>query len=340
MTGAAGFIGSHVAEVLLDEHAVLPVDDFSAGRVRRVGSVAVERLDVTDPAAVKGAFRAFRPQAVVHLAAQVSVERSLRQPDRDVDVNVYGTMNVLREAARWGAERVVFASTAAVYGDPQRLPVDEDHPCRPLSVYGRSKLTAEWLVEQYARGAGFAYVIMRLGNVYGPRQRPETGPVVAAFFQRVLAGVPPVVYGDGRQTRDFVYVTDVARAFALALTAPSNVTLNIAGGRGITVADLAERVCALAGGGLRPCFGPPRPGDIRHSVLAGQRARNLWGWEPQVGLEAGLEATWEWYRRAAAPATGSDATAPPVGPDTALPPPGSDAAAGAATQVDAARTAD
>ena len=309
VTGAAGFIGSHVVEELAGEqgdgrerHEILAVDDFSAGRVERAGGITVQRLDVTRPGEVGEAFRAFRPEAVIHLAAQVSVERSLERPDHDVDVNVYGTLNVLRAAARAGTRRVVFASSAAVYGNPRRLPVDESHPLEPLSVYGRSKLMAEWLVQEYARGRGFEYVILRLGNVYGPRQRPETGPVVARFFLDALAGRGPVIHGDGLQTRDFVYVRDVARAFRRALAGPANLVANIAGGTATAIRDLAERVCRLVGAGegdgrrVEPRFGPPRPGDIRDSVLDNRVAREVLGWEPQVDLATGLDYTYRWYR--------------------------------------------
>ncbi|HEY8394941.1 MAG TPA: NAD-dependent epimerase/dehydratase family protein [Thermaerobacter sp.] len=300
VTGAAGFIGSHVVEAVVGEHEVVAVDDFSSGTLERVGDIAVQRLDVTDPDGVMRVFREFRPDAVLHLAAQVSVERSLTEPDRDLDVNVYGTMNVLRAAAACGTGRVVFASSAAVYGNPHRLPVDEDHPKEPLSVYGRSKLTAEWLVREYARGRGFDYVILRLGNVYGPRQRRETGPVVASFFLDALDGRGPTIHGDGLQTRDFVYVRDVARAFRLALDCPPGVVANIAGGSATSIRDLAEMVCGLVGPDVRPRFGPPRPGDIRDSVLANDVARRELGWEPNVELATGLTETYEWYRNVAA----------------------------------------
>ncbi|ADU50833.1 NAD-dependent epimerase/dehydratase [Thermaerobacter marianensis DSM 12885] len=312
VTGAAGFIGSHVVERLLKTGngntpgmeglpscEIVAIDDFSAGQVRKIGDLAVERLDVTEAAAVAAVFRDFGPEAVIHLAAQVSVERSLERPDRDVEVNVYGTLNVLRAAVAAGARRVVFASSAAVYGNPQRLPVDEEHPLEPLSVYGRSKLTAEWLIQQYARGTGLEAVILRLGNVYGPGQRPETGPVVARFFVDALRGEGPLIHGDGRQTRDFVYVTDVARAFALALVGPAGVVANISGGTATAIADLAERIHQLVEGAPAPRYGPPRPGDIRHSVLDNRRARELMGWAPRVSLDEGLKATYRWYRQQA-----------------------------------------
>ncbi|QBS37612.1 NAD-dependent epimerase/dehydratase family protein [Thermaerobacter sp. FW80] len=316
VTGAAGFIGSHVVQHLLEgreEHGragdagparsavaareIAAIDDFSAGRVDRIGEVVVQRVDVTEPEAVEAVFRAFRPEAVIHLAAQVSVERSLQRPDRDVEVNVYGTLNVLRAAVAVGTRRVVFASSAAVYGNPRRLPVDEDHPLEPLSVYGRSKQTAEWLIQQYARGAGLEAVILRLGNVYGPGQRPETGPVVARFFLDALRGQGPVIHGDGRQTRDFVFVTDVARAFARALVGPAGLVANVAGGSATTIGDLAERIGRLVEGAPSPRHGPPRPGDIRHSVLDNRRARERLGWAPQVSLDEGLALTYRWYRQ-------------------------------------------
>ncbi|GAB6876170.1 NAD-dependent epimerase/dehydratase family protein [Thermaerobacter litoralis] len=308
--GAGGPGGAGLPPAVpIPAHDLLAVDDFSAGRTERVAGVSVERLDITDAAAVAAVLRDFRPDAVIHLAAQVSVERSLERPDLDVDVNVYGTLNLLRAAVAAGTRRVVFASSAAVYGNPQRLPVDEDHPLAPLSVYGRSKQTAEWLVEQYARGAGLEAVVLRLGNVYGPGQRPETGPVVARFFLDALTGEGPVIHGDGRQTRDFVYVADVARAFALALTGPAGITVNVAGGMATAVGDLARRICQLVQGAPALRYGPPRPGDIRHSVLANDRARRLLGWAPAVDLDAGLAATFRWYREQVVP-DGASVTLP------------------------------
>ncbi|HEY8414966.1 MAG TPA: SDR family NAD(P)-dependent oxidoreductase [Thermaerobacter sp.] len=300
VTGAAGFIGAHVVEALAGEHRVMAVDDFSSGIVQRVGDIAVRRLDVTDPDGVRRVFRDFRPDAVLHLAAQVGVERSPAEAHRHLDVNVYGTMNVLRAAAACGTGRVVFASSAAVYGNPRRLPVDEDHPKEPVSVYGRSKLAAEWLVREYARGRGLEYVILRLGNVYGPRQRRETGPVVASFFLDALKGRGPTIHGAGLQTRDFVYVGDVARAFRLALDCPPGVVANIAGGSATSIRELAEMVCGLVGASVQPRYGPPRPGDIRNSVLVIDVARRQLGWEPAVDLATGLRETFEWYRAVAA----------------------------------------
>lgn len=309
VTGAAGFIGAHVVEALAGDYGVMGVDDFSSGTLERVGDIAVQRLDVTDPDAVMRAFRAFRPDAVLHLAAQVGVERSAAEADRQLGVNVYGTMNVLQAAAACGTGRVVLASSAAVYGNPRRLPVDEDHPTDPLSVYGRTKLAAERLVRECARDGGFEYVILRLGNVYGPRQRRETGPVVASFFLDALEGRGLTIFGDGLQTRDFVYVRDVAQAFRLALHCPPGVVANVGGGSATSIRDLAEMVCRLVGTSVRPRFAPPRPGDIRASVLAGDVARRRLGWKAAVDLVTGLRETCEWYRGLAAQGVAGAASA-------------------------------
>ncbi len=301
VTGGAGFIGSHVVDRLVaDGHAVDVVDNLSTGRRAHVNTAA--RLMVCDlrSARLDGAFAAARPDAVVHLAAQAAVPRSVADPRFDASVNVLGTLALLDAARRRAVGRVVYVSTGgAVYGDTDVLPTPEDHPTRPASPYGVSKLAGERYLECWARLTGTPTLSLRLANIYGPRQDPhgEAG-VVAIFASRLLAGADCVVNGDGEQTRDYVYVGDVADAVARAL-ASADVTgeVNIGTGVETSVNDLYRRLARLAGVARTARHGPPRPGEQRRSVLDATRAKALLGWMAATPLDAGLAKTLADFRK-------------------------------------------
>ena len=298
VTGGAGFIGSHLVEALLAEGwRVGVVDDLSSGRVSRVPpEVELAAVDVRSPQA-RDFIRSFRPRAVAHLAAQVSVARSVGDPLLDADVNVGGTIAILLASREAGVRRVVFASSAAVYGAPAYLPLDEGHPSRPLSPYGISKLAGEHYVRVLAEASGVGWVVLRYANVYGPCQdaHGEAG-VVAVFADRVVRGdrVLPV-HGDGLQTRDFVYAGDVAEATlrAMTLESASGRILNVGTGRGTSVLELAQAIWRAAGreGPVPVEHQAARPGDIRHSRLDVSQAAQALGWQATVELEEGLRRT-------------------------------------------------
>jgi UDP-glucose 4-epimerase len=238
-------------------------------------------------------FRFARPDVCFHLAAQADVRVSVERPDFDADVNVLGTLHVL-EAARRHGTKVVFSSTGgAIYGECDGA-ADEEHPRNPLSPYGVSKLAAEEYISAYSRLYGSAHVSLRYGNVYGPRQDPhgEAG-VVAIFMKRLREGGTPRVFGDGTQTRDYVYVGDVVDA-TLAAAAHRGGVLNVGTGVETSVLDLYERIQRATGLEREPEFADPRPGELQRSVLDGSRARTELGWEPQQSLDDGLAATWAW----------------------------------------------
>lgn len=298
MTGGAGFIGSHVVDVLLEaEHEVLVVDDLSGGRRENVGERAtLAVLDIRDAAGLTSLAAEFRPTVVCHLAAQASVTASVRDPELDLAVNVQGTLNVL-EATRGDAAPVVFASTGgALYGDGAPVPTTEAFPPEPLSPYGASKLAAEAYVATWARLRGLPHVILRLGNVYGPRQNAhgEAG-VVAIFSELLRAGRRPTVFGDGSQTRDYVHVRDVARAFIQAAASGLPATYNVGTGRETDVLTLLGHLQAAAGTELEPRFEPLRPGELRRSALDATTLRTGLGWEPATALERGLAETYRSY---------------------------------------------
>jgi UDP-glucose 4-epimerase len=304
VTGGAGFIGSHIVDALIrrgDEVTV--IDDLSSGRRENLSGALragarLEVLDVRDAAALAAVFGRVRPQLVFHLAAQIDVRRSLSDPLQDCETNVGGMIAVLEAARRSGVERVVNTSTGGgLYGDATRLPTPEDHEILPLAPYGQSKLAAEGYAGLYTRLHGLSTVSLRYGNVYGPRQdvHGEAG-VVAIFCGCLLEGRTPVIYGDGRQTRDWVEVSDVVAAnLAAADGAGRGVTgaVNIGHGGETSLLDLID---ALGAAGRRrgltlapPRFLPARPGEVTRSCLEVGRAHSELGWRAQVGLEAGLE---------------------------------------------------
>ncbi len=300
VTGGAGFIGSHLAEAALRlGHEVIVLDDLSSGDIRNVPPAA--RLvigDVSRPTDLMKLTPLVRGDevALAHLAAIVSVPEAMERPARAFEVNVLGTVNVM-ELARSIDAYVVVASSAAVYGDPPSLPVREDLPTRPLSTYGASKLASEAAALAIASERGLRASALRLFNVYGPRMRP--GPyagVVLKFLASALQCSAPEVYGDGRATRDFVYVADVADAFIRAIERRASGVFNVGTGVETSVLELLDLVSKVTGARLEPVFRPPRPGDIRRSVADITRARETLGWAPRFSLEEGLRLTYEWLR--------------------------------------------
>jgi UDP-glucose 4-epimerase len=297
VTGGAGFVGSHVAELLRDRgYDVTVVDDLSSGKRDNVpeGCRLVE-LDITDAAGVNEAVAG--AAFVCHLAAQASVTVSVKEPDRDLAINVAGTLNVCAAAAAAGAP-VVFASTGgALYGDDATIPTPEGSPTEPLAPYGASKLAGEAYVGTWSRLHDVGNVVLRLGNVYGPRQSfdGEAG-VVAIFSHCLLHGQAPTVYGDGTQTRDYVYVGDVARAFLLAGESGRPGTYNVGTGTETSVLELLDSLERAAATAADRKFEPLRKGELRASALDSSRIREELGWEPEVSVDEGLARTFAWYR--------------------------------------------
>jgi UDP-glucose 4-epimerase len=298
ITGGAGFIGSHVAALLLARgHEVAIADDLSSGKRENVSERA--RFYQTDiRTGCAEVFEDFGPEALSHQAAQMDVRRSVREPDLDADVNVLGTVRLLENCVRFGVQKVVFASTGgAVYGEQQQFPAPEDHPQYPISPYGVSKLAGERYLYYYNVQYGLPYVALRYANVYGPRQDPhgEAG-VVAIFCSNLAAGTPSTINGTGEQTRDYVYVGDVAYANVLALENDvSPGAYNIGTGIEISVNRLYELLLEISGKNVPPEHGAARPGEqLRSAVNPSLAARTL-GWRPEVDLATGLTQTLEFF---------------------------------------------
>jgi UDP-glucose 4-epimerase len=291
VTGGAGFIGSHLVDrLLLDGYAVCVVDDLSSGSASNVPAGArFERADICDVDGVRQIVAGFRPEVVLHAAAQTDVRRSIREPDFDARVNVLGALNVLRAAVAAGARRIVYASSAAVYGDPERLPVSERDPTRPISEYGASKLAFEHYLSAHGARGLIEYAVLRYANVYGPRQRGDgEAGVVAIFTQRMLAGEPVTIFGDGTKTRDYVYVGDVVEATLRAAAGPSGVVANVAWGREVSDLDLFREVAAATGYARGPTHAGDRRGDIARICLDAAEARRRWDWRASVPLGEGV----------------------------------------------------
>ena len=298
VTGGAGFIGAHTCRALLARgHRVTAVDDLSHGKREAVpDGVELVVLDVRDPR-LMAEMEKRRPEAVVHLAAQMDVRKSVADPLFDASVNVLGTLGALESGRRAGVRRFVFASSGgAVYGEQDVFPATEAHARRPASPYGTSKLCGEEYVELYRRAHGVSTLCLRYANVYGPGQDPlgEAG-VVAIFLHQLLEGRAPRINGDGLQTRDFVYVEDVARANVLGVESGASGALNIGTARESNIVQLAGKLVKAAGGPT-PTHGPPAPGEQRRSVIDPAAAKKALGWEPRVGFEEGLERTAEWFK--------------------------------------------
>lgn len=293
VTGGAGFIGSHIVELLVAEgHDVAVVDNLKTGKRANLAPRArFYEVDIVS-SDLESVLLAERPEVVFHQAAQMSVKVSTDDPRYDAQVNVLGLVNVLEACVAAGVRKVVFASSGATYGNPRYLPIDEDHPQLPESPYGITKMVAEHYLKYYALDRGVRYTALRYGNVYGPRQDAfgEAG-VVAIFIQQLLSGKTPTIHWDGEQVRDYVHVADVARANLLAASAGDDRCICIGTGVGSSVNQIYQAVCDAVGVRVEPHRAPRRPGDLRAAYFTIDRARHDLGWEPTVSLREGLAQT-------------------------------------------------
>ncbi|MBZ0264890.1 NAD-dependent epimerase/dehydratase family protein [bacterium] len=299
VTGGAGFIGSHVAELLLAEgHDISIIDDLSTGFERNLPSGAkFYQYDIRDRS-FENIWQREKFEVMCHLAAQMNVRRSVEDPLFDADVNIRGTLNLLEIGRLHNLKKVIFASSGgAGYDDEVPFPTPETEPARPVSPYGIAKITTELHLRYYARDFGLSYVALRLGNVYGPRQNPhgEAG-VVAIFSKLLLEGKSPVINGDGLQTRDYLYVDDVAQAFLRALKYSENDVFNIGTGEELNVNDIHSILSKVLNIESEAVHGPAKLGEVRRSCLAIKRARAELGWEPQMSVEEGFKKTLEYFR--------------------------------------------
>ena len=301
VTGGAGFIGSHVVDAYVAAgHEVAVLDNLSTGREDNVNpSARLYRVDVTDLARVQETFAAVKPDVVNHHAAQSEVPKSVADPGHDAKVNVVGGLHVLRACIDNSVRKVIFSSTGgALYGEPDVVPADEDHPIRPLSPYGTGKFAFEQYLATFERTFKLRFTTLRYANVYGARQDffAEEGRVVAIFASRMIEEKPVTIDGDGNQSRDMLHVGDVAMANLAALEKGDGGTYHISTGIPVTVNDLFRKLAILTEYKLEPRFGPSRKGDVYRIALDNTRARQELGWEPRIQLEEGLRLTVDYFR--------------------------------------------
>ena len=304
VTGGAGFIGSHVADAYLEQgHEVIIVDDLSRGSLKNVNPRAkFYRGDILDRAFVDSVFAKEKPEVLNHHAAQMDVSRAVREPVWDATVNIIGSLNLLQAAVAYSASRIVYASTGgAIYGNPTQLPVSEETPPAPISPYGISKHTVEHYLHLFHVLYNIPYVVLRYGNVYGPRQssKGEAG-VFAIFCEQMLNGEQPVIYGDGSKVRDYIFVSDIARANVAALTHGAGEIYNVASGTGTRDQDVFDRLRDLvAKEKINPRYASKRPGEVDRIYLDISKAEAGLNWKPTVPLSDGARMTVEFFRLSA-----------------------------------------
>ena len=306
ITGGAGFIGSHLCEKYTKEgHTVICLDNFMSGNLTNIRHL----LDYRNFKLIKGDVRDFDllekvmrdVDVVFHLAAQIHVDRSYIEPKLTYEVNVMGTQNILEVARMYDAKKVIHASTSEVYGSAQHVPIDENHPLDAPHPYGASKIAADRMCYAYIQTYGMNISIIRLFNIFGPRQRDlGYGGVISIFTRRVLSNIPPIIYGDGMQTRDYTYIKDAVRAYDLVLNHNEPITepINFGTGNEVSIIDLANKIVDLCGkkGNIKPVHVEPRIGEVKRLIADATKAKNMLGWEPKYSLEEGLKDFIQWYK--------------------------------------------
>lgn len=299
VTGGAGFIGSHVVDRMVEDgNDVMVLDDMSTGRAEYLNQEAqFTELDIQDER-VSSVIEDFKPDIIIHLAAQKNVRVSLENPVLDAQINILGSLNLLEAARHNKVQYFIFVSTGGVYDEASRMPFTEHSPTRPASPYLQSKLVIDQYLDYYTRVHGMETLSLRLTNTYGPRQDPkgEAG-VIAVFFEALAQGKQGTIFGTGEQTRDFVYIEDVVDAFTGALKKKPTGIINIATNRAISVTELHDVQAKIAGFSSEPKIVAAIPGEVMHHVMSYDKAQQELRWSPKVPLEQGLQKTWDWFNQ-------------------------------------------
>jgi UDP-glucose 4-epimerase len=298
VTGGAGFIGSNIADLLIQkEYEVVIIDNLSHGKKENINAKAkFYQCDIKDSKIID-IFQKEKPQVLIHEAAQISVPNSINDPINDASINIIGTLNLLEACRKTGVKRVIYPASAAIFGEPEYLPIDEKHPLNMLSGYGVTKHTVEHYLRVYKSLYDINYVVLRYANVYGPRQDSSgEGGVVAIFSEKLINNETPYIYGDGEQIRDFVYVKDVAKANLMAMTSGDNEIFNVCTNYKVSVNDLLRVINSALGREIKAVYTDERPGDIRNSYMNYDKIKNALGWIPDYDFEAGIRETIEYYK--------------------------------------------
>ncbi len=297
VTGGAGFIGSNLVDALIEEgHQVVVIDNLTTGKIENINKRAkFYRADIASKR-VLDIFKAEKFDVVYHLAAQIDVQKSIKDPVFDGTINILGTVNILEACKKYNVSKIIYASSAAVYGEPEYLGIDEKHPVRPLSYYGVSKYTPEHYITVYSNLWGLDYTILRYANVYGIRQDPKgEGGVIAIFMDKMFKGSTPEIFGDGSATRDFIYVDDIVKANLLALDRGGRGVFNIGTGRAVSINKLYKIMKEIMDFKGNVKYAAKRQGDIQDSYFKIDKARNILGWEASYSIEKGLIKTIDYY---------------------------------------------
>jgi UDP-glucose 4-epimerase len=300
VTGGAGFIGSNIADALINKgHKVVIIDNLATGKKQNLNPEArFYETDITDLKGIEDIFAKEQIDIVDHHAAQIDVRKSVNDPAFDARINILGTINILENAKKFKIKKVIFASSGGtIYGECGKQAPAENAEGRPLSPYGIAKYSIEFYLKYYQQLFGLSYTILRYANIYGPRQDPygEAG-VVAIFANKILNGQPLNIYGDGKQTRDYVFVGDVVKANLLALEKGENETINIGTSQACSVNELFEMMAESVGYKQKPVYLDARPGELFRSVLDNKKAKDILGWSPQTELKLGLQKTLEFFK--------------------------------------------
>ncbi len=300
VTGGAGFIGSSLVDKLIElKHEVVIIDNLLTGNNENVNQNAkFYEEDIRDLKKLDEIFSKEKPEYVFHLAAGYLVQ-SIKNPQRDAEINIIGTINLIEMCVKYKIKRVIYSNSGgASYGDPEQIPITEDHPIRPLTPYGASKYAGEMYLYMYYKNHGLDYISLRYGNIYGPRQDPRLeGGVVSIFINAILKGKTPKIFGDGKQTRDYVYVGDVVDANIDAMTKGECGGYNIGTGKELSVLEILNTVKKIMGSSVSPEFKSPREGDCVRVLFDTKKINEILKWTPKTSLEKGIEKTIEWQKQ-------------------------------------------
>jgi UDP-glucose 4-epimerase len=299
VTGGAGFIGSNIVDILIENgHEVCIIDNLSHSKRNNINDKAkLYKMDIRDKNVVR-VFSVEKPEILIHHAAQISVTNSINDPCNDASINIIGSLNLLEAAKETKVKKIIYPTSAAIFGEPDYLPIDENHPLNMNCGYGVSKHTVEHYLKIYKAIYGIDYISLIYSNVYGPRQDTGgEGGVVAIFCEKILSGIRPVIYGSGNQTRDFVYVKDVAKANLAAMNSKKTGVFNVCNGNRLSINELFNKINFLLNKDVEPIYEQERTGEIRHSCMSYKKISNEIGWEPDFDIHKGLEETLNYYIR-------------------------------------------